>query len=158
MAIEYTTLKERKTPMIQTNKNFEVKYGLKVNEPLTQSVLDIVKEKMNNTQKVMLSLMGNVKDKKTLDAIQKDETKVFDILDEKTLIQVLSLETEYNEKIVGAINNMDLDELKEHFANVYKDSDLGSNLYTECINELANIVNATITTFNSKMNEGEKGK
>lgn len=158
MAIEYTTLKERKTPMIKTNKNFESKYGLKVNEPLTQSVLDIVKEKMNNTQKVMLSLMGNVKDKKTLDAIQKDETKVFDILDEKTLIQVLTLETEYNEKIVGAINNMDLDELKEHFANVYKDSDLGSNLYTECINELANIVNATITTFNSKMNEGEKGK
>lgn len=158
MAIEYTTLKERKTPMIKTNKNFESKYGLKVNEPLTQSVLDIVKEKMNNTQKVMLSLMGNVKDKKTLDAIQKDETKVFDILDEKTLIQVLTLETEYNEKIVGAINNMDLEELKEHFANVYKDSDLGSNLYTECINELANIVNATITTFNSKMNEGEKGK
>lgn len=158
MAIEYTTLKERKTPMIKTNKNFEAKYGLKVNEPLTQSVLDIVKEKMNNTQKVMLSLMGNVKDKKTLDAIQKDETKVFDILDEKTLIQVLSLETEYNEKIVGAINNMDLDVLKDHFANVYKDSDLGSNLYTECINELANIVNATITTFNSKMNEGEKGK
>lgn len=158
MAIEYTTLKERKTPMIKTNKNFEAKYGLKVNEPLTQSVLDIVKEKMNNTQKVMLSLMGNVKDKKTLDAIQKDETKVFDILDEKTLIQVLSLETEYNEKIVGAINNMDLDALKDHFANVYKDSDLGSNLYTECINELANIVNATITTFNSKMNEGEKGK
>lgn len=158
MAIEYTTLKERKTPMIKTNKNFESKYGLKVNEPLTQSVLDIVKEKMNNTQKVMLSLMGNVKDKKTLDAIQKDETKVFDILDEKTLIQVLSLENEYNEKIVGAINNMDLDELKEHFANVYKDSDLGSNLYTECINELANIVNATITTFNSKMNAGEKGK
>lgn len=158
MTIEYTTLKERKTPTIKTNKAFEKKYGLKVNEPLTQSVLDIVKEKMNNTQKVMLSLMGNVKDKKTLDAIQKDETKVFDILDEKTLIQVLSLENEYNEKIVGAINNMDLDALKEHFASVYKDSDLGSSLYTECINELANIVNATITTFNSKMNAGEKGK
>lgn len=158
MAIEYTTLKERKTPMIKTNKHFESKYGLKVNEPLTQSVLDIVKEKMNSTQKVMLSLMGNVKDKKTLDAIQKDETKVFDILDEETLILVLNLENEYNEKIVGAINNMDLEELKEHFANVYQDSDLGSNLYTECINELANIVNATITMFNSKLNEGEKGK
>ena len=158
MAIEYTTLKERKTPMIKTNEHFESKYGLKVNEPLTQSVLDIVKEKMNNTQKLMLSLMGNIKDKKTLDAIQQDETKVFDILDEETLIQVLNIENEYNEKIVGAINNMDLEELKEHFANVYKDSDLGSNLYTECINELANIVNATITTFNAKLNEGEKGK
>ena len=158
MAIEYTTLKERKTPMIKTNENFEAKYGLKVNEPLTQSVLDIVKEKMNSTQKIMLSLMGNIKDKKTLDAIQKDESKVFDILDEEALVQVLSLESEYNEKIVGAINNMDLEELKEHFANVYKDSDLGSNLYTECINELANIINATITVFNSSLQEGEKGK
>lgn len=158
MAIEYKKLKERKTPMIITNKNFENKYGLKISEPLTQSVLDVVKEKMNSTQKVMLSLMGNVKDKKQLDAIQKDESKVFDILDEEALLQVLQLENEYNEKIVGAINNMDLEELKEHFANVYKDSDLGSNLYTECINELANIVNAAITVFNSKLNEGEKGK
>ena len=158
MAIEYRTLKERKTPMITTNEYFESKYGLKVNEPLTQSVLDIVKEKMNSTQKIMLSLMGNVKNKKTLDAIQKDETKVFDILDENTLIQVLNLENEYNEKIVGAINNMDLEELKEHFANVFKDSDLGSNLYTECINELANIVNSTITVFNSKLNAGDTGK
>lgn len=151
MAIKYTALKQQKTPSIKTDKTFEKKYGLSINEPLTQSVLDVVKEKDKAIQNIALKEIKkvNVKDQRDLN----EPMKILSLLDDDQLVKIVEAEFAFNEELVGAINGMDLDELKEHFANVYKDSDLGSELYSSCVTDLVVVINNALNEFTKAKNE-----
>lgn len=153
MAINFKTLKQQKTPTIKTNKAFEKKYGVMIDEPLTQSVLDVIKEKDRAIQNIAFKEIKkmNVKNVKDL----QDPTKLISSLNDDQLLKIVETEFTFNEKLVGAINNMNLDDLKEHFASVYENSDLGSELYSNCVNDLVVVINDTLQTFQKMKVEGK---
>lgn len=153
MAIEFKKLKQQKTPTIKTDKAFEKKYGVKIDEPLTQSVLDIVKEKDRAIQNVAIKEIKKM-DIKNTDELN-DPIKLISNLSDDQLMAIVETEFTFNEQLVGAINGMDLDALKEHFANVYENSDLGSELYTQCINDLVVVINNSLNEFSKLKSKGE---
>lgn len=153
MAIKFKTLKQQKTPTIKTNKTFEKKYGVKIDEPLTQSVLDVVKEKDKAIQSIALKEIKKMNVKNVEDL--QDPMKLISLLNDKQLLKIVEVEFTFNEQLVGAINGMDLDALKDHFASVYENSDLGSELYSNCINDLVVIINDTLTEFQKIKAQGE---
>lgn len=153
MAIEFKTLKQQKTPTIKTNKTFEKKYGVKIDEPLTQSVLDVVKEKDKAIQSIALKEIKKMNVKNVEDL--QDPMKLISLLNDEQLLKIVEVEFTFNEQLVGAINGMDLDALKDHFASVYENSDLGSELYSNCINDLVVIINDTLTEFQKIKAQGE---
>lgn len=152
MAIEFKTLKQQKTPTIKTNKTFEKKYGVKIDEPLTQSVLDVVKEKDKAIQSIALKEIKKMNVKNVEDL--QDPMKLISLLNDEQLLKIVEVEFTFNEQLVGAINGMDLDALKDHFASVYENSDLGSELYSNCINDLVVVINDTLTEFQKMKVEG----
>lgn len=154
MAIEYKKLKQQKTPTIKTDKAFEKKYGVKIDEPLTQSVLDVVKEKDKAIQNVAIKEIKKMNIKNTNEL--NDPMVLINKLEDDQLVKIVETEFMFNEQLVGAINGMDLEELKEHFASVYENSDLGSELYTQCINDLVVVINNSLNEF-SKMKADGKG-
>ena len=153
MAIKYTKLKQQKTLVIKTDKAFEKKYGLSIDEPLTQSVLDIFKEKEKAIQQIAVYEIKKM-NVKNVDEL-RDPMKLLSNLKDEQIQKIIETEFSFNEELVAAINGMDLDELKEHFANVYKDSDLGSELYSKCINDLVVVINDTLTEFQKTKVEGK---
>lgn len=153
MAIEFKTLKQQKTPMIKTNKAFEKKYGVKIDEPLTQSVLDVVKEKDRAIQNIAVKEIKKMNVKNVEDL--QDPMKLISLLNDEQLLKIVEVEFTFNEQLVGAIHNMDLDALKDHFAIVYENSDLGSELYSNCINDLVVVINDTLTEFQKMKVKGE---
>lgn len=153
MAIEFKTLKQQKTPTIKTKKTFEKKYGVKIDEPLTQSVLDVVKEKDKAIQSIALKEIKKMNVKNVEDL--QDPMKLISLLNDEQLLKIVEVEFTFNEQLVGAINGMDLDALKDHFASVYENSDLGSELYSNCINDLVVIINDTLTEFQKIKAQGE---
>ena len=154
MAIEYKKLKQQKTSTIKTDKAFEKKYGVKIDEPLTQSVLDVVKEKDKAIQNVAIKEIKKMNIKNTNEL--NDPMVLINKLEDDQLVKIVETEFMFNEQLVGAINGMDLEELKEHFASVYENSDLGSELYTQCINDLVVVINNSLNEF-SKMKADGKG-
>lgn len=153
MAIEFKTLKQQKTPTIKTNKTFEKKYGVKIDEPLTQSVLDVVKEKDRAIQNIAVKEIKKMNVKNVEDL--QDPMKLISLLNDEQLLKIVETEFTFNEQLVGAINGMDLDALKEHFASVYENSDLGSELYSNCINDLVVVINDTLQEFQKMKVKGE---
>lgn len=153
MAIEFKTLKQQKTPTIKTNKTFEKKYGVKIDEPLTQSVLDVVKEKDRAIQNIAVKEIKKMNVKNVEDL--QDPMKLISLLNDEQLLKIVEVEFTFNEQLVGAINGMDLDALKDHFASVYENSDLGSELYSNCINDLVVIINDTLQEFQKMKVEGK---
>lgn len=153
MAIEFKTLKQQKTPTIKTNKTFEKKYGVKIDEPLTQSVLDVVKEKDRAIQNIAVKEIKKMNVKNVEDL--QDPMKLISLLNDEQLLKIVEVEFTFNEQLVGAINEMDLDALKDHFASVYENSDLGSELYSNCINDLVVVINDTLQEFQKMKVEGK---
>lgn len=152
MAIEFKKLKQQKTPTIKTDKIFEKKYGVKIDEPLTQSVLDVVKEKDRAIQNIAIQEIKkmNIKNADELN----DPMQLINKLNDEQLMKIVETEFTFNEQLVGSINGMDLDALKEHFANIYKNSDLGSELYSNCINDLVVVINNSLNEFTKMKAEG----
>ena len=153
MAIEFKKLKTQKTPVIKTDKAFEKKYGVKIDEPLTQSVLDVVKDKDRAIQNVALKEIKKMNIKNTEEL--NDPMKLINKLNDEQLMKIVETEFEFNEQLVASINGMDLEELKEHFANVYENSDLGSELYSNCINDLVVVINNSLNEFSKMKAEGK---
>lgn len=153
MAIEFKKLKQQKTPTIKTDKIFEKKYGVKIDEPLTQSVLDVVKDKDRAIQNVALKEIKKM-DIKNTDELN-DPMALINKLNDEQLMRIVETEFKFNEQLVGSINGMDLDDLKEHFANVYENSDLGSELYSNCINDLVVVINNSLNEFSKMKAEGK---
>lgn len=153
MAIEFKTLKQQKTPTIKTNKVFEKKYGVKIDEPLTQSVLDVVKEKDRAIQNIAVKEIKKMNIKNVEDL--QDPMKLISLLNDEQLLKIVEVEFTFNEQLVGAINGMDLDALKDHFASVYENSDLGSELYSSCVNDLVVVINDTLQEFQKMKVEGK---
>ena len=153
MAIEFKKLKQQKTPTIKTDKIFEKKYGVKIDEPLTQSVLDVVKEKDRAIQNIAIQEIKkmNIKNADELN----DPMQLINKLNDEQLMKIVETEFTFNEQLVGSINGMDLDALKEHFANIYKNSDLGSELYSNCINDLVVVINNSLNEFTKMKAEGK---
>lgn len=153
MAIEFKTLKQQKTPTIKTNKTFEKKYGVKIDEPLTQSVLDVVKKKDHAIQNIAVKEIKKMNIKNVEDL--QDPMKLISLLNDEQLLKIVEVEFTFNEQLVGAINGMDLNALKDHFASVYENSDLGSELYSNCINDLVVVINDTLQEFQKMKVEGK---
>ena len=153
MAIEFKKLKTQKTPTIKTDKVFEKKYGVKIDEPLTQSVLDVVKEKDRAIQNVAIKEIKKMDIKNTQEL--NDPMTLINKLNDEQLMKIVETEFTFNEQLVASINGMDLEELKEHFANVYENSDLGSELYSNCINELVVVINNSLNEFSKMKAEGK---
>ena len=153
MAIEFKKLKQQKTQTIKTDKIFEKKYGVKIDEPLTQSVLDVVKEKDRAIQNIAIQEIKkmNIKNADELN----DPMQLINKLNDEQLMKIVETEFTFNEQLVGSINGMDLDALKEHFANIYKNSDLGSELYSNCINDLVVVINNSLNEFTKMKAEGK---
>lgn len=152
MAITFKDLKTKKTPTIKTNDYMVEKYGVDLEAPLTQKVIDLESEKYKAQQTLVLKVLGKHKDITANDIMEKPE-KIINVLSEKDILNMEKINVEFNEQIVGAIKDVNLEDIKEHFANVYQDSDLGSNLYTTFINDLETIIANTVKEFQETLND-----